>query len=359
MKGIEEGYELPREAEDDVWSLTERERKALGISPLPRSLWDAIGIAEDSELLAETLGEHVFDFFLRNKRAEWEEYRTPGLRLRARPDAAGPLSPAVSPIDVHRAPTSARASSTEPRRHAGSSRSAIAGLPRVTDELAASADRRRRARRAAAAGRRRSTEQCRRVPGGTMLAEVADDEGTAMRLCSVLGAQHGAGPPPRRATRSSWRELTDPTLGSTRPAAYALREAMLTAVGADPHADEPVAGLPDDEAVDALRVEYRRHLLRLASRDLAHHVGLDDAAAEISDLAGATLDGALAVARARVGEPAHAVRGSRSSRWASAVATSSTTSPTSTWSSSTSRRSRGEVRTTASRCGPPPSWPRT
>ena len=41
-----------------------------------KSLDDAIGIAERSELLAETLGEHVFDFFLRNKRAEWEEYRT-------------------------------------------------------------------------------------------------------------------------------------------------------------------------------------------------------------------------------------------------------------------------------------------
>jgi glutamine synthetase len=75
MKGIEEGYELPHEAEDDVWSLTERERKALGIRPLPKSLYDAITIAEDSELLAETLGEHVYDFFLRNKRAEWEEYR--------------------------------------------------------------------------------------------------------------------------------------------------------------------------------------------------------------------------------------------------------------------------------------------
>src|SRR6478736_1950473 len=75
MKGIEEGYDLPREAEDDVWSLSERERKSLGIDPLPRSLHDAIGIAEESELLAETLGEHVFDFFLRNKRAEWEEYR--------------------------------------------------------------------------------------------------------------------------------------------------------------------------------------------------------------------------------------------------------------------------------------------
>jgi glutamine synthetase len=75
MKGIEEGYELPREAEDDVWSLTERERKSLGIEPLPRSLHDAIDIAETSELLAETLGEQVFDFFLRNKRAEWDDYR--------------------------------------------------------------------------------------------------------------------------------------------------------------------------------------------------------------------------------------------------------------------------------------------
>ena len=75
MKGIDQGYELPQEAEDDVWSLHDRERKSLGIDPLPKSLYDAIGIAEQSELLAETLGEHVFDFFLRNKRAEWEEYR--------------------------------------------------------------------------------------------------------------------------------------------------------------------------------------------------------------------------------------------------------------------------------------------
>jgi glutamine synthetase len=75
MKGLEEEYELPREAEDDVWSLTERERKALGLQQLPKSLYDAINIAEDSELLADTLGEHVYDFFLRNKRAEWEEYR--------------------------------------------------------------------------------------------------------------------------------------------------------------------------------------------------------------------------------------------------------------------------------------------
>src|SRR5207247_7995650 len=75
LKGIEEGYELPPEVEDDVWSLTARERKALGIKPLPGSLAEAISAMEDSELVAETLGEHVFDFFLRNKRAEWYDYR--------------------------------------------------------------------------------------------------------------------------------------------------------------------------------------------------------------------------------------------------------------------------------------------
>jgi glutamine synthetase len=74
MKGIEEGYELPDGAEDDVWSLTDGERRAMGIAPLPASLSEAIAVMESSELVAETLGEHVFDFFLRNKRAEWQDY---------------------------------------------------------------------------------------------------------------------------------------------------------------------------------------------------------------------------------------------------------------------------------------------
>jgi glutamine synthetase len=75
LRGIEKGYELPREAEDDVWALTETERRALGIQPLPRNLDEAIGLMEESEFVAETLGEHVFDFFLRNKRQEWAGYR--------------------------------------------------------------------------------------------------------------------------------------------------------------------------------------------------------------------------------------------------------------------------------------------
>jgi glutamine synthetase len=75
LKGIDEGYELPPGAEDDVWSLSPSERRALGIDPLPQNLAEAIALMERSELVAETLGEHVFDFFLRNKRRVGEEYR--------------------------------------------------------------------------------------------------------------------------------------------------------------------------------------------------------------------------------------------------------------------------------------------
>jgi glutamine synthetase len=75
LKGVEEGYELPPAAEDDVWSLTDAERRAAGYGNLPQNLGEALAEMEGSELLAETLGEHVFDFFLRNKRNEWDAYR--------------------------------------------------------------------------------------------------------------------------------------------------------------------------------------------------------------------------------------------------------------------------------------------
>ena len=76
LAGIENEYQLPEETEDDVWSLTERERQALGIAPLPRNLDEAIRAMEGSELVADALGEHVFDYFLRNKRAEFQAYRS-------------------------------------------------------------------------------------------------------------------------------------------------------------------------------------------------------------------------------------------------------------------------------------------
>jgi glutamine synthetase len=76
LKGIEEELVLPAEAEDNVWELTDIERKALGYRALPSSLNNALELMEGSELVAETLGEKVYDYVLLNKRKEWAEYRS-------------------------------------------------------------------------------------------------------------------------------------------------------------------------------------------------------------------------------------------------------------------------------------------
>jgi len=75
LKGVEEGYELPPEATNNIFEMTPAERDAEGIGQLPSSLVEAIEVMEQSELVAETLGEHVFDYFIRNKRAEWDAYK--------------------------------------------------------------------------------------------------------------------------------------------------------------------------------------------------------------------------------------------------------------------------------------------
>ena len=76
LKGIEQGYDLPSEASSNVFELTDEERAAEGIIQLPQSLSEALDTMARSELVAEALGEHIFEWFLRNKRQEWLGYKT-------------------------------------------------------------------------------------------------------------------------------------------------------------------------------------------------------------------------------------------------------------------------------------------
>ena len=76
LKGITEGYELPAEAEANLFELGDKQLAALGIATLPQSLSEALKVMEGSELVAEVLGEHIFDYFLRNKRREWRAYKS-------------------------------------------------------------------------------------------------------------------------------------------------------------------------------------------------------------------------------------------------------------------------------------------
>ena len=72
LKGIEKEYEPPEPVEVDVYQLSEEERKQMGIETLPGSLGEAIDLMEESDLVRECLGEHIFYSFIRNKRAEWD-----------------------------------------------------------------------------------------------------------------------------------------------------------------------------------------------------------------------------------------------------------------------------------------------
>ncbi len=74
LQGIEQGYELPPELPTNVYDMSREELAAAGVTHLPTSLARALDSMEDSELVAEALGEHVFEWFLRNKRKEWDRY---------------------------------------------------------------------------------------------------------------------------------------------------------------------------------------------------------------------------------------------------------------------------------------------
>jgi glutamine synthetase len=75
LAGIDGEYELPPEASNNIYEMTEGEREAAGIASLPQDLHDAITLAEDSKVLRAALGDHVHEFLIRNKREEWNAYK--------------------------------------------------------------------------------------------------------------------------------------------------------------------------------------------------------------------------------------------------------------------------------------------
>jgi glutamine synthetase len=75
LDGIEKGYECPPPVERNVYEMTAEEREEAGIAQLPGDLWEAVEVAESSELLRRTLGDHVFGKFIENKKIEWQRYR--------------------------------------------------------------------------------------------------------------------------------------------------------------------------------------------------------------------------------------------------------------------------------------------
>lgn len=76
LEGMEREYEVPDPVEENVYEMTEEERLKRGIGTLPASLVEAVMLTEQSEVVRKALGTHVFDAFIKNKRIEWDNYRS-------------------------------------------------------------------------------------------------------------------------------------------------------------------------------------------------------------------------------------------------------------------------------------------
>jgi len=76
MKGVENNYDLPDPIEENIFHMSAEKKAGLDVDVLPDSLENAIIEFEKSALMKKTLGQHVFDKLLENKRIEWDAYRT-------------------------------------------------------------------------------------------------------------------------------------------------------------------------------------------------------------------------------------------------------------------------------------------
>ncbi len=74
LEGIEKNYPCPDPVERNVYEMTEPEREELGIGCLPENLWEAIKLAEESDIVKTTLGEHLFTKLIQDKKVEWGRY---------------------------------------------------------------------------------------------------------------------------------------------------------------------------------------------------------------------------------------------------------------------------------------------
>ena len=75
LEGIDRGYEFPEPMETNLYHLTAEQRRERGIVSLPETLGEAIAELSQPELVRRAPGDHIFDNYVKLKRAEWDEYR--------------------------------------------------------------------------------------------------------------------------------------------------------------------------------------------------------------------------------------------------------------------------------------------
>jgi len=75
LEGIKNKYKLSDPIEENIFEMDGKKREAAGIETLPDNLHEAVSYMEKSNLVRETLGDHIFYKFIDNKKIEWDRYK--------------------------------------------------------------------------------------------------------------------------------------------------------------------------------------------------------------------------------------------------------------------------------------------
>ncbi len=74
LDGIKKKIDPEDPVTKDLYSLSDEERRRMGIRELPTNLRDALECLESDELMKRTLGDHLYDSFIELKTSEWNQY---------------------------------------------------------------------------------------------------------------------------------------------------------------------------------------------------------------------------------------------------------------------------------------------
>lgn len=76
LDGIKNKLELRESTDLNLYELTREERRANGVEDLPSTLYAALKELEESELVQDALGSHIYKAFVSHKTVEWDAYRS-------------------------------------------------------------------------------------------------------------------------------------------------------------------------------------------------------------------------------------------------------------------------------------------
>ena len=75
LYGIENNLPLRDPIEKNIYQLTKIQKEKYGIERLPESLGHALAVMNESTLVKETLGDHIYENYIHVKKEQWEDYR--------------------------------------------------------------------------------------------------------------------------------------------------------------------------------------------------------------------------------------------------------------------------------------------